>query len=225
MLTGVIAPLGMEARTARVLTCGGWRVCRAGYGAERARAAGEALVAMGARRILVWGMAGGLDPDLATGAVLLPVEVRDEAGTVWRMTSHFHTALLRALSGVARISTVPLITTAKPVATPGDKATLARRSGAAAVDMEAAVVASIAAAAGVDCAVLRVVADTAHDTLPGVVLAARSQRFLAGEIALRLLFRPRDLGSVQRLARAATAACEMLSTCARTLAAAKALPE
>ncbi len=213
----------MEARAARALARGGGRVYRTGYGAERARAAGEALVAMGVHRILVWGMAGGLNSGLASGAVLLPAEVRDEAGTAWRMTSHFHAVLLRALSGVTRISTAPLVTTAHPVATPADKAALAHRSGAAAVDMEAAVVASIAAAAGVDCAVLRVVADTAHDTLPGVVLAARSQRFLAAEVALRLLFRPRDLGSVRRLARAAGVACETLTACAQALADTKTL--
>jgi len=108
------------------------------------------------------------------------------------------------------------------VATPDAKAELARRTGAAAVDMESASVAAAAADAGLPCIAFRVVADGPDDTLPDNVASlvgpdGRTRlRGLAGflvsprrmRLLLRLAVRSRDarteLGrAVQFLSRSA----------------------
>lgn len=216
-LIGLIAPLSVEARTARVLRKDEWRVLCAGYGIERAQRAASRLIDAGAQRLLVWGTAGGLDPSLAEGAIVLANEATDESGNVWLIDEEWRNWLAQALNPVARVSVDRIITVTKPVSTPKEKKLLYESSGAVAADMESAAVLELAGSRGVPCAVLRVVADSAVEALPDSVLRAKSQKFLATEVFLRALINPRDLGQLMRLARSLAAARKALTECARNI--------
>lgn len=213
---GVLVPLYLEARTARPLARAGWQVVRCGAGATRAAAAARALTAAGVKRLLVWGTAGGLDPALTPGTLVIPERVVGPAGESFPLDPGWRADVLARLGAGRGIRGGLLASTSAPVATGAEKAALAGRTGAAAVDMEAAAV--VAAAGGVPCAVLRAVVDPLELTIPKVVLDAAGDRFLAPEIALRLLLRPRDLPAVLRLARAFRPARRALRDAARALA-------
>jgi len=216
LITGVIAPLAAEARTARPLRQLGWRVVHSGVGGERARAAALSLLDGGVERLLVWGTAGGLVPDMRPGTLILPREVCDGAGARYAMDETWRDAIS---TRVRAPCTAPVLATVSaPVVSTRDKRALAQRSGAEAVDMEAAVVAAVAAERGVPCVVVRAIADPLELALPGVVLAARGDRLLALEIPLRLVLHPRDLPALRALARNFGAARRSLSITARDLA-------
>lgn len=187
-----------------------------GVGERRARSAARALLDGGAGRLLVWGCAGALIPGLRPGTLILPTEVRDENGGRYALDPEWREALQAGIPAAVEASV--LVTAAVPVATAAGKQTLARRTGATAVDMEAAAVAAVAAERGVACMVLRAIADPLELDLPGVVLAARGDRLLALEIPLRLLGQPRDVPAMRALARHFGAARRTLEEVARCLA-------
>ena len=216
MITGVIAPLAAEARTARPLRRLGWRVVHSGVGAPRARAAALALLDDGVERLLVWGTAGGLVPEMRPGTLVLPREVCDESGARYAMDEAWREAIRTRVPVPDRAPV--LVSTRTPVVSARDKRALAQNSGAQAVDMETAAVASIAAERGVPCVVVRAIADPLELALPGVVLAARGDRLLALEIPLRLVLHPRDFPALRTLARSFGAARRSLSGTARYLA-------
>lgn len=224
-LIGLIAPLRVEARTASVLRKADWQVLCAGYGTARARYAANKLIAAGAKRLLVWGTAGGLDPSLPEGSIVLPKDASDEYGNVWAIDENWHDWLVRALEPRACLSRERVITVTSPVATPTEKKLLHESSGAVAADMESAAVLEVGRSCGVPSAVLRVIADTAVDALPGAVVRAKSQRFLAAEVLLRALMHPTDFSQLMRLAHGLGAAREVLKACAFNISNFKALEE
>lgn len=215
----LIAPMRMEAATARPLARRGCRVLVSGVGSTRARATAEAALDAGASRILVWGTAGGLVSELAPGTLLLPADVFDAEGNRFAADSEWRAGLLTAVPADVPLGEAALATAVRPLADSRAKAAFAARTGAGAVDMETAAIAAVAAAHGVPFAVARALADPLELALPSVVLAAVSERFLAPEVALRLLVRPRDLPAVHRLAGVMRVAKRSLVAFAQELAA------
>lgn len=151
--------------------------------------------------ILSLGIAGGLDPALPPGALVVARQVVAEAR--WPADAEWSARLAAATDAtVADIAGADRV-----VGTAAEKAALRAATGAAAVDMESAVVARL----GVPFAVLRAVADTALEALPPAAAAGLDE---AGNPApwrvLRALAgRPQDLPGLIRLAlrsRAALAA-------------------
>lgn len=218
MIAGVIAPLVVEARTARPLRHGDWRVVHSGVGAKRARAAALSLFAAGADRLLVWGTAGGLVPELRPGTLVVPRSVRDEVGTHYRTDTAWHEAIRARLPPAVPCVDTALVSVNTPVIDAADKHALAYRTGAEAVDMEAAAVTALAAELGVPCVVVRAIADPLELTLPHCVLDARCDRLLPLEIPLRLILRPHDLPAMRALARSFGAARRSLRAAAHCLA-------
>ena len=210
MITGVIAPLAAEYRTARVLRRAGWRVVHAGVGPERARVAAEALLAKGAERLLVWGTAGGLALDLRPGCLMVPESVRDPEGRSYKLDADWRETLLKAMPPGLAVSNATIASVDRPVVTRAQKQTLAETSGAAAVDMETAAIAGFAQEYGIPWAAVRAIVDPLELDLPSVVMAARSDRLLALEISARLIMRPREVPAIRALARAFSAARESL---------------
>jgi len=171
-------------------TVAGARVawCVGGAGAEAATRAARMLVDGHRPRLLVAaGFAGGLDPALRRGVVAMPTRVvlADAAGPL--------PLLAPALDPAAGLT---IVTVADVVATSAAKRSLAARSAAQLVDMETHAVATVATAAGLPCAAVRVISDAVDEDLPGEVAAlARPQS------ALRRL--GAALGAVGRRPRAA----------------------
>lgn len=130
--------------------------CVAGVGRERAARAARLLIdGHRPRLVIAAGFAGGLDPALARGSLILPAAVRGEADS---------TDLLPLADAAAGGPT--LVTVDRIVHTPAGKAALAEATGAAAVDMETLAIAGVARAAGLPCRAVRVISDASADELP-----------------------------------------------------------
>ena len=151
--------------------------------------------------ILSLGIAGGLDPTLMPGSLVVARHVIAEA--IWPAHPGWSAALAQAcgatLADIAGADTM--------VATAAAKAALYARTGAVAVDMESAAVARL----GVPFAVLRAVADTANEALPPAAGVGLDQAGNAAPMRVMraLLRRPQDLPGLIRMAwrsRAALAA-------------------
>lgn len=186
--TGIVAALAFEARSlgparraARAVArlADGSLIRTSGIGADNAARAARELIDAGAGALLSWGVAGALDPALTCGTAVVPDEV------VWRpkdadaqalrrfpSTPAWRELLLAELQGRTRIAGGALLTHVTPVALAASKATLYADTRAVAVDMESAAVAEVAAAHALPFLALRVVLDTAHDSLPDSLMRA-----------------------------------------------------
>ncbi|MDN5864755.1 MAG: purine and other phosphorylase-like protein, family 1 [Gammaproteobacteria bacterium] len=217
-MIGVIAAMRAEARSARPLKRNGCCIVTAGMGARCAREAARRLLDNGADRLLAWGSAGALVGGLGSGTLLLPREVLDRDGKRFAVTADWHDRLWQKVPHGVAVNGEPIVTVSRPVSGCGAKAALHDSSGAVAVDMETAAIAALAAEYEIAFAAVRAIVDPLELELPPVVLKARSERFAALEVPLRLLGRPRDLGALARLSRAMHAATRSLATYARALA-------
>ena len=140
--------------------------------------------------ILSLGIAGGLDPALRPGTLVVARNVVAELA--WPADEAWSAAIapgaLRAdIAGADRV-----------IALPAEKAALRAATGAAAVDMESAAVARL----GVPFAVLRAIADTAGEALPPAAAEGLDE---AGNpapwrVMRALLRRPQDLPGLIRMA-------------------------
>lgn len=169
---GVITGMRAEARCLPTDNGGDpvWPRC-SGARSDAAEAHARALIAAGARRLVSFGLAGGLDPGLATGTVVIPGWVQD-GGVQWATDRARSDAVRTACArlGFAITGTmagpVGIAGVDAPVAHAGAKSGLRARSGAVACDMESHRVARTAGGAGVPFTVVRVVADAAGTSIP-----------------------------------------------------------
>ena len=207
-------------------------LCVSGVGAAAAGEAARALVAAGAAALLSWGVAGALDPRLRCGSIVLPGEVLQAAAAAasaerFLTDAAWRQRLVRALHAEAPLSPAPsspvtLLSSDAPVARAAHKAQYFRATQAAAVDMESAAVAAVAARHGLPFMAVRVIVDTALDSVPDSVLRLLEQRH-AGHSAppslwallWPLLRAPRDWAALLHLAGRYRGAQRALRRCAR----------
>jgi adenosylhomocysteine nucleosidase len=220
---GIVAALASEARALapaqRSLAAGGVfkldddaLLTVSGMGWDAAQAGALRLAEAGATALASFGTAGGLDPALRCGTVLVPSKVAVPDEPALPTDPRWRQAVRGALPRDCIVSDAPLLTSRVPIGTRLDKALAWRESGCAAVDMESAAVARFAAAAAVPFVVLRVVVDTAADELPAAVLAAsRGGEVQIGRLVLGLALAPWSIGAVRELARRFRTACDELA--------------
>lgn len=168
---------------------------------EGAEAAAERLAARGVAGLVSFGLAGGLDPALPAGAIVVPVAVLDGADrypTDPALSSRFGDG-----GGGGT-----LLAAGRVVAEAASKAALFARTGALAVDLESGAVARVAARHGLAFAVLRAVCDPASRTLPPAALVALGAggAILPFRVAGAVLRRPGQIPALIALARDAAAA-------------------
>lgn len=194
---GFVTGLVSEARLLKSLNA---PVAVSGSDADTARERAEHLVQGGATALISFGLAGGLDPALAAGALIVP------RGVVCDKTAFpCDTNLLTLLGG----ATVERIASAGSVVTDvAAKAALFQATAAAAVDLESGPVAHVAASHNLPFAALRAVADPANRRLPPVVSKAvmPDGRVAVTAIIGHLAMRPFSLADFIALARDAGAA-------------------
>lgn len=234
-VTGVVAALDFEARCLgqRRRDSGGlWRlsdgslVSVSGIGADNAARAARTLVAAGAGALLSWGVAGGLDPSLSCGAAVLPGAVLRDAGgrgalRRYETCATWREPLMSALQRYAPVVAGTLLSSATPVAAAALKAQKFAETHAVAVDMESAAVAEVARQHDLPFLVLRVILDTAADSLPESILRAfdpaanRSGLSRAWQLLWALLTTPSELRALLRLPRQYRLAQRALRDCVR----------
>lgn len=174
MTSYAITGLAAEARIARRA---GVRAVVIGGSRDRRAEGVAAAIAAGATELISFGIAGGLDPRLKPGTVLLPEMVHTETGeqypvdAEWRreMIARIPDAVGGALYGAEGV-----------VATAREKRAVFDRTKSVAVDLESAAVAREAAKNGIPFIILRTVADPAHRSLPRAAVKGLTD---AGKVA------------------------------------------
>jgi adenosylhomocysteine nucleosidase len=221
---GVVAALEAEARTlgpavrrrdGLFLLSDGALLAISGMGGALAALAARSLVEAGAAALMSFGLAGGLDPTLRAGTVVLPSEVISRGGARFLTSPGWREQLRHAIAKQRPVAGGILLTSPQPIGAVADKAAAFRETGAMAVDMESLGVAEVAAAHNLPFIAVRVIVDTAADVLPRTVMAATRdgqvniRRLMAG-----LALAPLDLIGLIRLARAYRAATRSLAAAA-----------
>ncbi len=198
---GVIVGLPQEAailkrvlgKATPLLACAGAQPARA------AQAAAE-LIAGGADMLLSFGFAGGLDPALRPGDIIVGAGVVGPDGNMRETDDALAQRVCTALDASQCSWSAGLVASVDQVlATTAAKQALSASTGAIVVDMESHAV----GAAGLPFAILRVVVDPAERPLPASVLAALDSKGRVNVMALiaGLLRRPREIGPLLALAR------------------------
>jgi hopanoid-associated phosphorylase len=138
------------------------------------------------RGVISFGVAGGLDPSLKSGDIVVATEVR--AGEArWLADLALKEDLIAGFGlGRRRIVRGRLAGAEQVVADRHLKEALHLETGAAAVDMESHIAADYAARTGLPFAALRVVSDPAHRALPPLAMSAIKPN---GDIDLRKVLR------------------------------------
>lgn len=163
----------------------GW-VAVSGIGPCNAARATERLLANGVNRLANWGVAGALDEDLAPGDVLIPERIRcapDDPG--FATDADARTRLTAILSASLDVRGGALWSARRPLSTRAEKRALAESSGAAAVDMEAASIAAVAARANVPFVAVKAICDPLTRELPARIVRALDDA--GGGFSLRML--------------------------------------
>jgi adenosylhomocysteine nucleosidase len=188
---GVVVGLAAEARIARRL---GWPVAVGGGTSSGAKLAARRLVNDGARALVSFGLAGGLDPALAPGAIIVPSAVIDDDHrypTDPKLSNLLGGATPHLLLGANTI-----------VAAVVEKARLYSETGAAATDLESAAVARVAKTNSIPFSVLRAICDPADRTLPPAALAAldRHGAIAIGRVLASIAAHPTQIPALLALA-------------------------
>jgi adenosylhomocysteine nucleosidase len=214
-LNGVVAALAAEARALGPIRRGGAKtpsdfrqledgtlLAVSGIGSPAARAAARALVSAQVSALMSFGLAGALDPNLAAGAIILPGELISPDGARFVTCKAWRERIAASLGSGSAVRTDTLLTSVRAIETPREKAAAFRDTGAAAVDMESAAVAEVAAAHSLPFIAVRVIVDTAGDALPpSVIAASRAGRVEMGRLIAALVATPREVAALIRLAR------------------------
>jgi adenosylhomocysteine nucleosidase len=200
-----------EAKIARSV---GWPVAIGGGSVEGAARAAAGLIAAGCTGLVSFGLAGGLDPGLRAGALIVADAVIAN-GRIWR-TDEAINARLGGATGHLCLALDGIVASAS------EKRRLGRETGAAAADMESGAVAAAATAAGLGFAVLRAICDPADRALPPAALIALdpSGHIAPLRLAASILAHPGQIGALIGLARDAAAARRALRACLAAIRAA-----
>lgn len=224
---GIVAALAVESRPlgsalprgAPVASLAdGTLLTVSGIGQTAAAEGATRLVAAGARALVSWGLAGGLDPALAAGTLVLPREVISAEGARFSVDRDWRERLSAALSAAQPISAGALLSCREPIASRAEKAAAFRTTTAVAVDMESVAVAGVAASHKLPFIAVRAIVDTARDTLPRSLLAAAGASGVRRleRVWLSLLRSPADVAALIRLFARFHAARRSLAAVARS---------
>src|ERR1700676_985516 len=138
------------------------------------------------RGVISFGVAGGLDPSLKSGDVVVATEVL-AGDTRWLAGLALNEAMIARLGlGLRRVVRGGLAAVEQVVAARAVTAALRLETGAAAVDMESHIAAAYAAEVGLPFAALRVISAPASRALPALAMAAIKPN---GDIDLRKILR------------------------------------
>lgn len=167
-------------------------------------------MARGVDGLISFGLAGGLDPALAAGAIVIPAMVLEDG--------HGFAADLTLAARFGGVMPMRALAGATVLADPDAKRAARAATGAAVIDLESGAVARVAARHGLPFIVLRAVCDPASRALPPLALAALDAggRIGTGRILASLLRHPGQLPALFALARDAAHARAALRAAVQT---------
>ncbi len=188
---GFVTGLAAEAKIVRRFGC---PVEIGGGTPEGALGAAERLAKQGVNALVSFGFAGGLDPGLPAGALIVPATVLS-GGKVYRTDP----ALAVRFGGSTGHC---LIAGPEVVATVRDKRALHEATGAHAIDLESGSVAQVAELLGLRFIAVRAISDTADRDLPPAALLAldRGGRIGVVRVLASVLRNPAQVPGLLRLA-------------------------
>lgn len=214
----VLAVTGL-AREARLASGPGVEAVGTGGNPRRLRALLEGRSPAGCRAVVSFGIAGGLDPILEPGDMIVATGIVADAER-WTTAPVLSSALCARLEGAGlRVVAADLAGVEEAVLTVAAKAALRAMGGTAAVDMESHVAAAYAARHGLPFAAVRAVCDPAGRALPAFVAQALKPDGEPDILAvLKAVARGRArIGDLVGLARDSSAAFRALGRCRRRL--------
>ncbi|WP_438344457.1 phosphorylase [Methylorubrum populi] len=212
--SGAVLAVAGLAREARIAAGPGVETIQAAGNPARLRALLDTRPPRGLRAVVSFGIAGGLDPALQPGDIVvcahLDAQARFPADSdlVRRLSDRLNGAPGRVVTGGLAGSDVAVMAVA-------DKAALRARTGALAVDMESHVAAAYAARHALPFAAIRVVCDPAGRALPAFAASAltpEGEPDIRAVLAALLRGRAR-IGELIRLGRDSSAAFAALTRC------------
>ena len=152
-------------------------VVQSGIGTENARHAASMLIEAGAVRLASSGVAGGLDPGLKSGDVVVATTVlsprKGGSAYIMRCDDRLSDAMAQRLEAQGiEVRRGPVFTSASALCSVDEKRRLFRETGALVVDMEASGVAGAALGFGASLLVIKVVCDQADTSVPEMLADA-----------------------------------------------------
>jgi len=213
-MLGIVCGLESEAVIARRLN--NVDVACAGARPQKARWLARELVKKGARQLMSFGIAGGLEPGLPIGSMIIGTHVTSQDGK-WDCESTWVNDLTRKLpeahcGGVW--GSEFLVPTAK------EKRMLYEKSRCLIVDMESQCAAQIAAEAKLPLAVIRVVCDNSDMDVPPLVMQAIAEdgSIHIGRALLSLVRHPAQIPGLIHVGRGTGRALKVLEGSVTALA-------
>jgi hopanoid-associated phosphorylase len=212
-MLGILCGIEAEAVVARKIA--NTDVACAGARPQKARWLARDLVRRGAKRLMSFGIAGGLEPGLPVGSMIIGSQVASADGTIvcdgaWAkdLMQKFPEAHCGGVWGSEKI-----------VASAREKRVLYEKSRCLIVDMESQCAAQIAAEAGLPLAVIRVVCDSVDMDVPPVVMAAINEdgSINAGKALWHLARHPAQIPSLFHVMRGTGRAMGILKKAAAQL--------
>jgi hopanoid-associated phosphorylase len=215
--TGFLIVVSGLLAEARIASGRGVRAIASGGDTERLAVEIDRAIGDGGNGLLSFGLAGGLEPGLAAGSVVIATQVvsgneRFAPDDGW--TQRLHLLLPESVGRT-------MVGVDVPVASLPAKQALFALTGAAAVDVESHVVARAAARVGLPFAALRAIADPAERALPhaAVVGMGSDGRPALGAVLRSLAHNPAQLRMLLGVAADARQAMAALVRCKRLLGA------
>jgi hopanoid-associated phosphorylase len=192
-------------------------VAAVGGDARKAEEAARKFAHDGVVGLVSFGIAGGLDPSLNPGDIVIADAISGPDDTVTPASAAWRDSVAAGIGAARRVVVGPVAGSDGAVSTAQAKAALRARTGAVAVDMESHGVAL--AAAGLPVLAVRAIADPASRSIPAAALAGIGadgrRRPLA--VLIRLLKAPTEIPALIRIARDSSAALGSLSVAAPAL--------
>ena len=174
-----------------------------GIGANRARLAAETLLENGATALVSWGFAGGLDPGLSPGSLILPESILATDQSIYYVDPVWHESLGNQLKSHVDLHRGTLAESTVVLDSCAEKTALFHRTGAMAVDMESASIALVAKEAGIALMVIRAITDAAKMAIPRSAVNSIDEfgRVRLSRLLRCLARRPGELLALVRLGR------------------------
>lgn len=208
---GIVAALTAEARaiSRKIGNPGipfelndGTLLAVSGIGNAAATETARALIQAGAKALVSFGLAGGLDPSLAAGTIFLPGEIIALDAAAFSTSREWRERLGAALAAHQPITSGKLLSSNEALTAVNSKAAAFAQTDALAVDMESIALARIAAEHALPFLAARVIVDTANDALPEAVMSANTGGGLRiSRLIASLAVSPAEIIGIVRLAQ------------------------